>query len=192
MGCPQLQVTITGQNFANDATIQANGVWLPSNVFTDNPTVLVNFLPLGFVSQSGALSFTVTNPDQGPIVSNLFAYPATSPSALALCATPSAPTAYAPSSFSFTVQPSEVNISGNGTLTLGALPTGITWANTSVSLTPSGTSLHLQAAGTTAAATYAISLNAAVAGTNAQGTFNFTVSTGSSAWFLSLTHQGPK
>lgn len=145
VGCPQLQVTITGQNFANDATIQANGVSLPSNVFTDNPTVLVNFLPLGFVSQSGALSFTVTNPDQGPIVSNLFAYPATSPSALALCATPSAPTVYAPSSFSFTVQPSEVNISGNGTLTLGALPTGITWANTSVSLPPSGTSLHLQA-----------------------------------------------
>ena len=183
VGCPQLQVTITGQNFANDATIQANGVSLPSNVFTDNPTVLVNFLPLGFVSQSGALSFTVTNPDQGPIVSNLFAYPATSPSALALCATPSAPTVYAPSSFSFTVQPSEVNISGNGTLTLGALPTGITWANTSVSLPPSGTSLHLQAAGTTAAATYAISLNAAVAGTNAQGTFNFTVSTGTPPGF---------
>src|SRR5580704_9658588 len=28
-GCPQLQVTITGQNFAADSTIQANGVSLP-------------------------------------------------------------------------------------------------------------------------------------------------------------------
>jgi IPT/TIG domain len=178
-GCAQLQVTIAGQNFANDSTIQANGVTLPTNVFYGpNPTILINDLPLGFVSTPGALIFTVTNPDQGPIVSNTFAYPATSPAALAVCAAPVAPTIYAPSSFSLTVQPSEVNISGNGTLTLGALPTGITWANTSVSLPPSGTSLHLQAASTTAAATYAISLNAAVAGTNAQGTFNFTVSTG--------------
>jgi len=178
-GCAQLQVTIAGQNFANDSTIQANGVTLPTNVFYGpNPTILINDLPLGFVSAPGSLIFTVTNPDQGPIVSNTFAYPATSPAALAVCAAPVAPTIYAPSSFSLTVQPSEVNISGNGTLTLGALPTGITWANTSVSLPPSGTSLHLQAASTTASATYAISLNAAVAGTNAQGTFNFTVSTG--------------
>jgi hypothetical protein len=182
-GCPQLQVTITGQNFANDATIQANGVSLPSNVFSENPTVVINYLPLGFVSQLGALSFTVTNPDLGPIISNPFVYPATSPAALVLCATPSAPTVYAPSSFSFTVQPSEVNINGNGTLTLGTLPSGITWANTSVSLPPSGATLHLQAANTTAAATYAISLNAAVAGTNAQGTFNFTVSTGTPPGF---------
>src|SRR5277367_1363886 len=188
-GCAQLQVTITGQNFASDSIIQANGVLLPTNVtYGPNPTILINDLPTGFVSAPGALFFTVTNPDLGPIVSNTFAYPATSPAALAVCATPSAPTIYAPSSFSLTVQPSEVNLSGNGTLTLGALPSGITWANTSVSLPPSGATLHLQAANTTVAATYAISLNGTVAGTNAQGTFNFTVSTGAPpSFFLSTS-----
>jgi len=50
-GCAQLQVTIAGQNFANDSTIQANGVTLPTNVFYGpNPTILINDLPLGFVS----------------------------------------------------------------------------------------------------------------------------------------------
>lgn len=178
-GCPQLQVTITGQNFANDSTIQANGVLLPTNVFYGlNPPTLINDLPLGFVSAPGALSFTVTNPDLGPIVSNPFAYPATSPAALVLCATPSPTTIYAPSSFSFTVQPSEVNVSGNGTLTLGTLPTGITWANTSVPLPPSGTTLHLKAANTTAAGPYDLALNGTAGGATAAGDFNFTVSTG--------------
>lgn len=185
--CPQLLVTITGQNFANDSTIQANNVTLPSNVFYGpNPTILINALPLGFLSAPGALSFTVTNPDLGPIVSNPFAYPGTSPAAMALCASPSAPTIYAPSSFSFTVQPSEVNISGNGTLTLGTLPAGITWANTSVPLPPGGTTVHLQAASTTTVGTDALTLNGTAAGANAQGTFNFTVSIGAPPNFFFL------
>jgi len=119
--CPQLLVTITGQNFAADSTIQANGVPLPGIFFEPNPPVLFDALPLGFLSAPGALSFTVTNPAsvlQQQTVSNTFAYPATSPAALSLCATPSPTTVYSNSTFSFTVQPSEVNVSGNGTLTL--------------------------------------------------------------------------
>ena len=177
-GCPQLQVTISGQNFAADATIQANGVSLPSNVFTGNPTIVLNFLPLGFVSAPGALSFTVTNPDFGPVISNPFVYPAASPAVLALCATPSPTTVYAGSSFSFTVQPSEVNISGNGTLTLGTLPTGITATSGNVALPPGGTALHLQAGNTAVAGTYDLALNGSAGPATAQGDFNFTVSTG--------------
>jgi hypothetical protein len=189
-GCPQLQVTITGQNFAYDATIQANGISLPNNVFTGNPTIVINYLPLGFVSQPGALSFTVTDPDQGPIVSNPFAYPATSPAALAFCAGPSPTTVYAPSSFSFTVLPSEVNISGSGTLTLGALPAGITATTGNVALPPTGVTVHLQAASTTVAGSYDLALNGAGGTATASGDFDFTVSAGAPPSFSFVSPVG--
>ena len=178
--CPQLQVTVTGQNFAFDSTIQANGVSvLPTGgTFSGNVGSLLANLPSGFISAPGALSFTVTNPDGGPIVSNPFTYPATSPAAISLCATPSPTTVFPASSFSFAVQPSEVNVGGSVTLTLGALPTGITWANTSVPLPTTGATVHLQASGATAAGTYDIGLNAAAGGTVGKGDFNFTLSTG--------------
>jgi len=177
--CPQLQVTIAGQNFANDSIIQANSTTLPTNVFYgSNPPILVNDLPAGFVSAPGTLSFTVTNPDSGPITSNPFPYPSSAPVVLTLCATPSPVTVYAPSSFSFAVQPSEVNVSGNATLTLGTLPAGITWANTSVPLPPTGATVHLQAASNIAPATYDLVLNGAAAGATGQGDFNFTSSAG--------------
>jgi IPT/TIG domain len=176
--CTQLQITITGQNFASDSTIQANGVTLPSLFSQFGTTLLVDSLPVGFVGQAGALVITVTNPDQGPIVSNPFPYPATNAPELELCATPSPTTVYAGSNFSFTVQPSEVNIGGNGTLTLGTLPAGITWANTSEALPSTGAVVHLQAANTVAAGTYALALNGAAGTATATGTFNFTVSTG--------------
>jgi IPT/TIG domain len=178
--CSQLEVTLIGTNFALDSTVQANGVSLTAGGegFAGGMSELVAYFPAGFVSAPGALSFTVTNPDGGPIVSNPFPYPSTSPSALALCASPSAPTVYAPSSFSITVQPTEVNIGGNGTLSLGTLPVGITWSNASVPLPPAGVTLHLQAASTTAAGPTDIALNGSAAGTTAQGNFNFTVSTG--------------
>ncbi len=176
--CPQLQVTITGQNFLSDSTIQANGVSLQNILYGGNSTNLINYLPVGFVSQPGALSFTVTNPGQVAIVSDPFPYSATSAPALALCATPSPTTVYAASSFSFTVQPSEVNISGNGTLTLGSLPAGITSTIASVALPPSGATLHLQAANSTVAGIYDVALNGTAGTATAKGDFNFTVSTG--------------
>jgi hypothetical protein len=135
-------------------------------------------LPLGFVSKPGALSFTVTNPGPVAVVSDPFLYPATSAPALALCATPSPTTVFPGSSFSFTVQPSEVNISGNATLTLGSLPAGITSTNTSVPLPSSGATLHLQAANNTVPQTYDLTLNGTAGTATAQGDFNFTVSAG--------------
>jgi IPT/TIG domain len=177
-GCAALQATVTGQGFASDASIQANGVSLAlgGETISGSTASLIAFLPPGFVSAPGALSFTVTNPDNEPIVSTAFPYPASSPAALALCAIPSPTTVFPGSTFSFTVQPSWVNVSGNGALTLGTLPTGVTWANTSVPLPPTGTFVQLQAASTTAAGTYDLMLNGAAGGTTAKGEFNFTVS----------------
>jgi hypothetical protein len=181
-GCPQLQATITGQNFAFDATIQVNSVPISpvfsGHGFQGSRDTINNYLPLGFVGTLGNISFTVTNPDQGPIVSNPFSYPAASPALLALCATPSPTTVYAGSSFSFAVQPSEVNISGNATLALGTLPAGITATSGSVPLPPGGTTLHLQAANTAIAGTYDLALNGTAGTASAQGDFNFTLSTG--------------
>lgn len=185
-GCPQLQVTITGQNFAADSTIQANGVSLPVG-FGGSSSSLTNYLPVGFISAPGALSFTVTNPDLGPVISNPFPYPATIAPTLALCATPSPTTVFANSSFSFTVQPSEVNLSSNGTLTLGSLPVGITSTNSSATLPPSGTTVHLQAASTTAAGPYDLTLNGSAGTATAKGDFNFTVSTGTPPSFGFVT-----
>ncbi|MGB2592336.1 MAG: IPT/TIG domain-containing protein [Candidatus Acidiferrum sp.] len=176
--CSQLQVTIAGQNFASDSTIQANGIALPAIFYPPNPTILVNSLPLGFISQPGALYFTVTNPDQGPIVSVPFQYSATSPAALAFCVGPSPTTVYAGSSFSFTVLPSEVNIAGNGTLTLGTLPAGITSTSGTVALPATGVTVHVQAASIAVAGSYDLVLNGAAEATTATGNFNFTVSNG--------------
>jgi len=186
-GCPQLQVAITGQNFSSNSTIQANGVSLPSILYAGNLSTIIDFLPVGFASQPGALSFTVTNPGQVAIVSNSFPYPQTNAPALALCATPSPTIVYAGSSFSFSVQPSEVNISGNGTLTLGSLPSGITSTNASMPLPPSGATLHLQAANSIAAGTYDLVLNGSAGMATAKGDFNFTVNTGAPPSFSFVT-----
>ena len=186
--CPQLQVIITGQNFTFNSTIQANGVSLPVIFYGPNPTTLTNALPLGFVSQPGALSFTVTNPSQR-LTSDPFPYPQTSPPALALCASPSPTTVFTGSTFSLTVQPSEVNVSGNGTLTLGSLPAGITSTSNTVALPPTGVTLHLQAASTTAAGTYDLALNGTAGGATAKGDFNFTVSTGAPPSFFFASPQ---
>lgn len=181
--CTPLQVTITGQNFSYNSTIQANGVSL-LNVYGQSSTTVIGYLPVGFVSQPGALSFTVTDPWPVTVASDPFPYPATSPPALALCATPSPTTVFSGSSFSFTVQPSEVNVSGTATLTLGSLPAGITSTNTSVPLPSSGVTLHLQAANSTAAGTYDLTLNGAAGTSTARGDFNFTVSTGAPPNFV--------
>ena len=178
-GCPRLQVTITGQNFEYNSTIQVNGVSLPIILYPGILTILTNYLPAGFISKPGALSFTVTNPDLGHLVSDPFPYPASNPPVVALCTTPSPATVYAGSSFTFNVLPSEVNASGgDGSLVLGSLPTGITSTTASVVLPTSGTDLHFQAVSSTAAGTYDLTVAAVIGTAVAQGDFNFTVSTG--------------
>lgn len=176
--CPQLQVTITGANFTSNSTIQANGVSLPA-VLNNNLSVLTNFLPSTLVTAPGALTFTVTNPIQGGAVSTPFAYSASNPPLLTICVSPSPTTVFPGSSFAFTVQPNGVNIGNNLTLALGSLPTGVTSAVTNASLPATGTTLHLQAAPTTAPGNYDLTLTA-TAGPSpaAQGNFNFTVSSG--------------
>jgi hypothetical protein len=177
-GCSGLQVNVTGQNFAYDSTIQANGITLPTILSGTNPTTLVNTLPAGFTSAPGGLTFTVTNPDGGPITSNPYSYPATLPPVLVLCATPSPTTVFAGSSFSMHVQPSEVNVGGNANLVLGTLPSGITTASGTVALPATGLTLHLSAAKTTTPGTYDLQLSGATGTASATADFNFTVSAG--------------
>jgi hypothetical protein len=186
-GCAGLQVTVTGQNFAYDSTIQANGITLPTIFFGPNPTTLVDTLPAGFTSAPSGLTFTVTNPDSGPIVSNPYSYPAAMPPVLALCATPSPTTVYAGSSFSLHVQPSEVNVGGNANLALGTLPIGVTTTSGSVALPATGVTLHLSAANSIAAGTYDLQLNGTAGPATATADFNFTVSTGAPPSFFFST-----
>jgi hypothetical protein len=185
--CPQLMVTIAGQNFASNSTIQANGISLPVITYLGILTSIVDYLPSGFVSQPGGLSFTVTNPGGLAVTSDPFAYPASSPPVLALCVTPSPATVYVGSSFSVTVQPTEVNVSGNGTLALGSLPAGITTASTNVPLPPTGVTVHLQAANSTVTGTYDLALTGTAGTSSGKGDFNFTVSNGAppSFYFVS-------
>ncbi len=171
--CTPLQVSVTGQNFQPDSVISANGAALQT--IPTAPTTLAGFLPSGFLSKAGALSFTVANFDG--LVSDPFPYPASAPPALGLCASPSPTTVLANSSFSFTVQPTEVNFSGNGTVSLGSLPAGITVTNSGVPLPPTGAALHLQASKTIAAGTYDLTLNGTAGTATATGDFKFTLST---------------
>jgi hypothetical protein len=60
-----LQATITGQNFDYYySTVQANGVQLQTTFFQSTPPEIIAFLPPGFVSNPGALSFTVADGNQ--------------------------------------------------------------------------------------------------------------------------------
>ena len=182
--CQPLLLTIGGQNFAFNATIQVNGVTLSNILVNGPPTTLVNFLPLGFTSQSGALTVTVTNPGGVAVTSDPFPYPSTSPAVLALCASPSPTTVFAGSSFSMTVQPSGVNLGGNVSMTLGTLPSGISAQSSQVSLPLTGTTLHLQAASSTVAGTYDLTLKGASGAASGTGDFDFTVSTSTPPAFL--------
>jgi hypothetical protein len=176
--CSQLQATITGLNFAPNSTIQANGVSLqPASNSSSSTTITVN-LPLGFTSAPGALSFTVSNPGQVVAVSAPFPYPATIAPAFALCTTPSPTTVYAGTSFSFIVQPTEVNLSGNTTLTLGSIPAGLTTASTTMPLPSSGANVQFQAASSATPGTYDLYLKGTVGMASASSDFFFTVSNG--------------
>ncbi len=176
--CSQLQATITGLNFAPNSTVQANGVFLQSVFYSSSSATLTAYFPLGFTSAPGALSFTVTNPGQVVAVSAPFPYPATIAAAFALCTTPSPTTVYSGTGFSFIVQPTEVNLSGNATLTLGSIPVGVTTANTTMPLPPSGANVQFQAASSTTPGTYDLFLKGTVGTATASSDFYFTVSNG--------------
>jgi hypothetical protein len=115
--CSQSQVTINGQNFEPDSIVQVNGFSIPGVSAVSQATLLA-YLPLGYNGGPGPLSFTVSDLDFGPTVSDPFLYPASNAPVLALCTTPSPATVFPGSTFSFTVQPPEVNVVGSAILTL--------------------------------------------------------------------------
>ena len=189
--CPQLSVTVTGSNFTPYSSIQANGVALPQ-VFqgSGGSTSIYNLLPEGFVSKSGALAFTVTNPGTPPATSAPFVYPASSPTLLGICAVPSPATIFPSSTFTAVVQPTEVNATGTETVSVGPLPAGLTTTNTTVPLPASGGLLHFQAAASLATGNDTVSLIGRAGSVTASGTLALTVSANAPPSFT-LTQPAP-
>lgn len=176
--CAQLQITVTGKNFYSDSTIQVNGVALQSVVYGGDLTSLFNFLPPGLVTKPGALSVTVGDPGNPALVSEPFVYPATSPTVLAICASPSPATVYPQSSFTIMVQPTEVNATGTEQISVGNLPTGLTVTNSPTPLPATGAAVHFKAAASLAAGNYTIPLQATAGSTTASDELALTVGTG--------------
>jgi hypothetical protein len=135
---PQLQITVTGKNFYSDSIIQVNGIPLQNVTYGGILTTLINYLPPGLVTKPGGLSVTVSDPGFPPLVSEPFVYPATSPTVLAICPNPSPATVYPKSSFTITVQPTEVNATGTQQLSVGSLPAGLSVTNGSVPIPATG------------------------------------------------------
>jgi hypothetical protein len=178
--CQQLEVTLTGENFSElgGETIHANGVALQTVYLS--PTSVAGYLPLGFVSQPGALSLTVSETVPAANFSQPFAYPANAPPIMALCQSTSfyTPTVYAGSGFLVSVVPSEVNIAGSGTVTLGTLPPGFTAPAMSATLPPSGTAVRVNAGTGVKPGSYSFALNGTAEGATAAGDFSFTLASG--------------
>lgn len=185
--CQQLQITVTGKNFDSRSIIQVNGVTLQPMVYGGDLTTLVNFLPPGLVTKPGGLSVTVSDPGSPSLVSEPFVYPLTSPTVLAICATPSTATVYPQSSFTIMVQPTEVNATGTEQLSLGNLPAGLTVTNSTMSLPATGAPVHFQAAASLAAGNYTIPLQATAGPATASGNLALNVSTGTVPGFSFIT-----
>jgi hypothetical protein len=190
-GCPQLQVTVTGTNFAGDSIIMANGMPLAQNIqYQGDLSSIINFLPAGFVSKPGALSFTVTNPGQPAAVSAPFAYPATSPTVLGICAVPSPATVFPSSAFTVTVQPTEVNATGNEQVSVGTLPAGLSVSNAAIPLPAAGALLHFQAAASLPVGMDNVTLTGTAGTVTAAATLALTVTTAAPAFGLSQPSPG--
>jgi IPT/TIG domain len=173
--CSQLQILVTGTNFASNSIIKVNGIGLQNITYLGDLTTIAKFLPAGFQSKPGALSVTVTNPYPTGATSAPFVYPASNPPVLAICPSPSAPAVLPGSSFSVAVQPTEVNAPGGEQVTVGALPAGLTVSSPTVPLPPGGALLHFQAASSLAAGTDAIPLTGAAGSAVASANLTLTV-----------------
>ena len=186
----QLAVTLTATNVFTGPTIQANGITLSPVGYSPvaTPPAIVGFLPNGFVASPGALFFTASTigPDGVTLTSDPYAYPTTAPAALALCANPSPADVYPASNFSFIIEPSEVNIPGNVTVTLGTQPAGITATASTITVPPTGAPAHLKATSTTAAGSYDLSFKGTAGSVSATGDFAFTVISSANASGFSL------
>ena len=185
--CPQqLSVTVVGSNIGFGTVIQANAVSLQTYTFqTTAPQQIVGYLPVGFTAAPGALSLTVTTTggDGVALTSDPYAYPANAPAALSLCATPTPASVFPASNFTFTIQPTEVNISGNGTVTLGTLPTGVTSTASSITVPPAGAAVHLKAAGTLVIGNYDLTFKGTAGTASASSDFPFSVVSSASQGF---------
>jgi hypothetical protein len=185
--CPtQLTVTLTATNAFTGPTIQANGITLVSaGSIPGTPPAVIGYLPVGFVASPGKLFFTATTvgADNVTLTSDPYAYPTTAPAALSLCATPMPADVFPGSNFSFTIQPSEVNVSGNGTVTLGTLPAGVTTTASNLTLPPAGAAVHLKAASALAIGNYDLPFKGTAGTASATSDFPFSVVSSASQGF---------
>ena len=185
--CPQqLSVTVVGTNIGFGTVIQANATSLQTYTFqTTAPQQIIGYLPVGFTAPPGGLSLTVTTTgsDGVALTSDPYAYPKTAPAALSLCATPTPADVFPATNFTFTIQPTEVNISGNGTVTLGTLPAGVTTTTSSITLPPVGVAVHVKAASTLAIGNYDLTFKGTAGTASANSDFPFSVVSSASQGF---------
>ena len=190
-GCDQIQATITGANFPFLAAVQVNGTTLPVNsVYSFAPGTIVATVP--FLSGVSQLTFTIADTNS-TARSAPYAYPATAPPLLAVCATPDPASIYPGTGFQATLQAFAINIAATPTVTLGALPAGVTTPSTgSLAIPPAGALVQFKAAASVAAGSYSVLLNAVAGGSTDTAVLALTVPQGtppSISWVSSLANE---
>ena len=185
-GCQLLGFNLTGTNFSSNSTVQVNGTKLPSQTVSGDSQNFSGYLPAGFFSKTGGLSFTVTTPGQPTVVSDPFTLPANAPTILSLCPTPTSPTVYPASTFTINVVLSAVNATGSEQVSIGALPAGITTTTPTASASTGTAALHFQASASVTPGSYSVALTTTSGQLTNVTTLPLTVSQGSvPAFFFS-------
>ncbi|MEO6817057.1 MAG: IPT/TIG domain-containing protein [Edaphobacter sp.] len=152
-GCSTVRATITGTNFGGQDIVRLNGISLQlqgviAPVFGSNNTwSLLVPLPAADIPKSGPLSFTVSSLFYPSVVSDPYTVPSATPGIAALCSSPAPATIYPNTGFSVSVSASAINAPSTATITVGALPAGITLTSpASVSIPSSGATFQFAAA----------------------------------------------
>ena len=182
--CSQLQFTATGTNFYGTMNFQVAGLTI--HTYGSN-TFQMGTLPAGFSAQATDMTFTAV-PLYGGISSEPFTLPASTPAALAICATPVGASIFPGSTFAATFTPSAVNTTASPSITSVTPPAGVT-TGTSVplGLAATGSRMIFQASTALAAGTISIPFSAAAGTATATGTISFTVSSATPTSFYLST-----
>jgi hypothetical protein len=187
-GCDSILATITGTNFASGDTVQLNGFSIrPGIVFPTSPGnyQMQASLPAAAIPKSGPLTFTVSSNFFPPVVSDPYTLPAGSPAVVALCSSPMPANVYANTSFSVFLSASEISTTAIPTVTLGALPSGITLTSpASISIPPAGAALSFTASASVAPGTYSIPVTGQAGSLSITGSLQLNVQAGSPPSFF--------
>jgi hypothetical protein len=113
--------------------------------------------------------------------------PSTVPAIGALCSSPAPANVYASTSFSVVLSEAEINTTAIPTVTVGALPSGITLTSpASISIPPSGATLSFTASASVAPGTYTIPVTGQAGSLSIAGSLQLVVQAGSPPGFFFL------